>query len=94
MRRKAPRREKMSAETREAVMRRDGYLCQARALGFGLEVECRGRLHVHHRLLLGQGGTHDPDNLLSLCDAHHRHAHDVDRAGAEATGVIIRGVHH
>ena len=91
MRRKPTRREKMSEATRTFVLIRDQHRCQAHNWGFALNVPCSVGLHVHHRKLLSHGADHSFDNLLTLCDAHHRHAHDVDRAGAEATGIIVRG---
>ena len=33
-------------------------------------------LHIHHCDLRSEGGAHDPERLLPLCDAHHRHHHD------------------
>lgn len=81
----------MDEGTRLGVLARDLWMCQARAWGFGLDVQCTGVLHVHHRRLLSHGTDHSFENLLTLCDAHHRHAHDVDRAGAEAAGIIVRG---
>ena len=32
-------------------------------------------LHVHHILPLSQGGTHDPDNLITLCRRCHANMH-------------------
>ena len=81
----------MDPEVREAVLRRDGYRCQAHEREFALDLPCSyGEPHVHHRRLRSQGGTDDPENLLTLCSAHHRHAHDVDRRGAELAGIILR----
>jgi hypothetical protein len=31
----------------------------------------RLELHVHHMRPVAEGGTHSPDNLVSLCDFHH-----------------------
>lgn len=75
--------------TREAVRLRDGS-CRAWALGFALDVRCSGGPHIHHVVLRSQGGGHDADNLLLLCDGHHRLAHDHRRAEAERCGVIQR----
>lgn len=81
----------MDSDVRDAVLRRDGWRCQAHAWGFALDLPCSyGEPHVHHRRLRSQGGSDDPDMLLTLCQAHHRHAHDVDRAGAELAGIIVR----
>lgn len=76
-------------EVREAALARD-LSCRAWAMGFALDVRCSGRLHCHHRILRGQGGPDTLDNALMICEAHHLHAHDVDRAAAEATGIIMR----
>ena len=40
------------------------------------EVRCHGRLDPHHVLPRSRGGAlADPDNLLTLCRAHHDSAH-------------------
>lgn len=80
----------MPPEVREAVLARDRWRCQAPYLGFGTDMPCAGRLHVHHAVLRSQGGRDVPEDLLTLCMAHHTRAHVVDRPGAEATGVIRR----
>ena len=64
--------------------------CQAWPLGFALDVRCAGPPHIHHRILRSQGGPHTVENLLLLCDRHHWMAHNIDRAGAEACGIIRR----
>jgi len=78
----------MDPEFRESILRRDGYRCQAPIVGYAIEVACCGRLHVHHRELSTKRDT--PENCVTLCMCHHRHAHDVDRAGAEHYGLITR----
>jgi hypothetical protein len=39
---------------------------------------CRSSRHVtiHHIKFFSHGGTHDPSNLVVLCDGHHRLLHD------------------
>jgi len=82
----------MPPEVHDAVLSRDHYQCQASMRDFALDLPCSGRLVVHHRVLRSQGGADDDlDLLMTICDGHHRYAHDVDRAAAELTGVIIRG---
>lgn len=76
-----------SAEVRQEALERD-RCCQA--AGVWPLVRCGGRLHVHHVLLRSQGGPDVLDNALVLCAVHHQIAHDVDRAGAEAAGIIKR----
>ena len=74
----------------QAVMARDRERCQAPYLGFALEVRCSQGLHVHHALLRSHGGQDILEDLLVLCPRHHTWAHERDRAGAEACGVIRR----
>ena len=81
------------AVTRPAALERDGWSCRAHARGFARDKRCEGWLVVHHRKLKGAGGRsvdHSLDNLLTLCNSHHRLAHDVRRAEAELCGVIVR----
>jgi len=33
-------------------------------------------MDVHHLLLRSEHGTHSPENLVTLCGAHHRAIHD------------------
>jgi len=33
-------------------------------------------LHIHHCDPRSEGGSHDPERLLPLCDVHHRAVHD------------------
>jgi hypothetical protein len=87
--RSRPRRAGVATDTAEAVKDRDQE-CQAWPLGFALDVRCSGRGHIHHRVLRSQGGGHDADNLLLICEAHHDLAHNSRRADAEAATVIIR----
>lgn len=50
---------------RSLVISRDSNRCQVTG--------CPSRLslHVHHMRPVAEGGTHSPDNLVSLCDFHH-----------------------
>ena len=74
---------------RDEILERDGR-CQAHPNGFALDLPCSGRPVIHHIVGRGVGGGHNAANLMALCDGHHRHAHDVDRAQAEACGIIVR----
>lgn len=51
------------------IKMRDAYLCQE------ADGKCRGPLQVHHILSLSKGGTNDEDNLITLCEYHHRLKH-------------------
>ena len=79
----------MPPEVWEAVVRRDGYTCQASAFGFGSTAPCGGALQVHHRLPRGRGGTHDPARLVTLCLVHHAEVESY-RTRAYACGLILR----
>jgi len=80
----------MPESVRKAVLSRDGWQCQAHARGFALDLPCWGHNHVHHVILRSQGGLNIPEHLVTLCQAHHIQAHDIDRAGAERAGLIVR----
>jgi hypothetical protein len=69
------------------VKKRSGGLCEANWPGVCPDGPHRGE-NVHHVVLRSQGGADDVDNGLHLCHLVHTHAHDVDRAGAEARGII------
>ncbi len=46
------------------VRARDGHRCQVPGCS-------RAAVHAHHIIPRSQGGTDDPENLVSLCAAHH-----------------------
>lgn len=50
---------------RSVVIAKDSNRCQVTGCPSRLE------LHVHHMQPVSGGGTHTPDNLVSLCDFHH-----------------------
>ncbi len=54
---------------RRAVLRRDGRCCRAPG--------CRNAtwVDVHHLNARAEGGDHEPENLLTLCGAHHLAVH-------------------
>lgn len=89
MKRKPRRAGPMPPEVAEIVIARDRW-CVAHRMGFGLELRCSERHHIHHAVLRKQGGRDHPDDLLLLCERHHVHAHEHARAEAEACGVIRR----
>jgi hypothetical protein len=49
-------------------------------------------LDLHHLVLRSEGGTHDPDTLVTLCAAHHRAEHrgQLVIAGRVSTGLVFR----
>ena len=68
---------------RRAVLRRDHHCCCVPG--------CRNALFpdLHHIDLSSEGGPNDPDNLITLCGAHHRAAH---RGQLIVTGRVSTGV--
>ncbi|MDQ7827058.1 MAG: HNH endonuclease, partial [Candidatus Eremiobacteraeota bacterium] len=49
------------------ILKRDRFRCQAPGC------RCRRNLHIHHIIRRSQGGTDDPWNLITLCEACHLH---------------------
>jgi len=79
----------MSEDVVAQVYARDGD-CRAHAMGFATDERCKGRPHVHHRVLRSQGGENTVENCVLICEHHHDLAHNVRRAEAEEAGVILR----
>ena len=57
---------------RRTVLLRDHHRCQVPGCSHATFVD------VHHLRARSQGGSHDADNLLTLCGAHHRACHRGD----------------
>ena len=68
---------------RRLVLRRDGGRCKVPGCRHATFVD------VHHLDLRSEGGGHDPENLVTLCTAHHRanHRGDLLIEGTPATGL-------
>lgn len=84
---------------RDQVLSRDYYECQANVCeppapaGWTIGPDCAGPLVIHHIRPKRMGGTTDPtihdlDNLVTLCDSHHRwvHEHPDD---ARTVGLLV-----
>jgi hypothetical protein len=71
---------------RREVLRRDRRRCQVPG--------CRHHtfLDLHHVHAREEGGEHQPDNLVTLCGAHHRAAHEGELVieGQVTTGVRFK----
>jgi RRXRR protein/HNH endonuclease len=52
------------------VLHRDGYRCRS-----GQKGKHSPKLHVHHKVFRSRGGTDDPSNLITLCEACHDALH-------------------
>ena len=64
-------------KARTAAFLRDEYQCQAHKLGL-CDKPCQApkrKLTVHHIKWRIHGGTHDLDNLITLCYEHHAVIH-------------------
>lgn len=61
-------------KARMRTLVRDDFTCQAHQLGLCSE-PCKENhlrmLNVHHKKERQAGGTHDLDNLITVCQAHH-----------------------
>src|SRR5689334_1348218 len=67
----------LSNHIKQAVKERDQYKCadcgkEERIFTPSAHAARRGALHVHHVIERKNGGTDDPDNLVTLCAACHR----------------------
>jgi hypothetical protein len=62
---------------------RDGHRCQVPGCS-------RAAVHAHHVLYRSRGGSDAPENLVSLCAAHHLHG--VHRGWVRVTGVAPGGL--
>jgi hypothetical protein len=71
-------------KVRRFVELRDGNRCRIPG--------CRSTrcLELHHIVHLEDGGTHEPENIVSICDGHHA-AHHRDRLwiGGTATNLVV-----
>src|SRR6185437_6637342 len=76
-------------EVRTFCLERDGYACQWR--GCELSRERGARLQLHHVLPEQFGGTETPDNLITLCDIHHKNMHlEFSAYYPDSQGVLLR----
>jgi hypothetical protein len=68
--------------TRRAVLARDQHGCRVPGCSHATFVD------VHHVRPRAEGGGHEPDNLITLCSAHHRASHRgeliIERDGSGA----------
>jgi 5-methylcytosine-specific restriction endonuclease McrA len=63
-------------KARMRALVRDDFQCQAHRLGLPPCGETRLRhLQVHHKIERQHGGTHDLDNLLTVCASCHSKIH-------------------
>ncbi len=55
---------KLANTLQRRVRARDNHFCQVPGCS-------RAAVHTHHIIPVSQGGSDDPENLISLCAAHH-----------------------
>ncbi|MFC6722861.1 sigma factor-like helix-turn-helix DNA-binding protein [Halobium palmae] len=67
-------RKPVPESVREEVLEDADYRCEI-CPARGTEVGGDATLHLHHRESPMTGGTHDPDNLVVMCDGCHYHHH-------------------
>lgn len=68
------RRRSIPAATEHAITLRDGARCTATNPN-GLRCKGMRWLHVHHIVPVSLGGANTPENLTTLCSAHHGMRH-------------------
>lgn len=61
---------------RRKVLQRDGYVCQGCGQFVGRSCMSLPTAVVHHRDPISQGGSDDPENLVTLCPQCHESRHD------------------
>ena len=55
--------------TKAYVLSKDNHTCYFNS-------NCSDKLHVHHIKFRRQGGSNNPNNLIALCEKHHKQVHD------------------
>lgn len=70
---------------RRDILERDGFTCGNCGEN---PLESDAYLHVHHIVPRSKGGTHDPSNLITLCERCHRAVHSSN-VKAPTTGPKI-----
>lgn len=53
------------------VLDRDGYKCQSKQ-----KIKHSEKLHIHHIVFRSNGGSDEPNNLITLCEACHENLHN------------------
>jgi hypothetical protein len=81
--RRARAKQDIPPSVRTRVRRRDNGRCVVWGCRHAVFVD------VHHLNPRSEGGTHDPENLVTLCTAHHRACHDgaIVIAGTPSIGL-------
>ncbi|GAB7057357.1 hypothetical protein JCM16163A_41060 [Paenibacillus sp. YK5] len=64
---KKTKKKTISSELRQQILERDGKKCS--------KCSSKQKLHVHHIVHREDGGSNEPDNLITLCDICHAEEH-------------------
>ena len=62
-------RKQLDRKLRSSVLDRDGHSCKIAGC------DSRDHLNVHHIMPVKLGGADSPDNLITVCDIHHKGLH-------------------
>ena len=69
---KLVKKDEVWGDVRQIVLARDKYQCVAKVSQY-----CsKNGEHIHHLLRRSAGGSHEPENLISLCAACHGWVHN------------------
>lgn len=80
-------KKKMPQDVYETVMERSGGACEAMIFP-----ACTGQpVHWHHRKMRSQGGGHEIQNGLAICDICHRHIHN-NPAESYRLGFLVKSM--
>lgn len=75
-------------QRRRKVYKRDGYRCQECGAGGGPHGDAV--LHCHHKTPISQGGSHEYENLVTVCEFCHEeiHGHEIGERQSVFEGCI------
>lgn len=56
---------------RWVIFKRDNYTCQICGFKGNKNNNTKPKLECHHKIPIWKGGSHHPDNLMTVCEACH-----------------------
>ena len=78
--------EPIPIKLRQLIYWRDDYTCQNCGIK-GKPGKCHGDIQVHHKIPYRSGGSHNPENIITLCVKCHKSA---DREWARLSSAWTR----
>lgn len=69
------KKHRLTNQERRAIYARDNYAC--------VLCDDNRRLQLHHLVKRSQGGSDNPQNIVTLCNVCHALAHGISLAGVE-----------